>query len=361
MLERLAGEGIHRIAVMRALALGDLLCAVPALRAIKAAWPRSELTLIGLPWARELCERLACVDRFIEFPGFPGLPRTGEDLDSVPDFLSSMRGERFDLLLQMQGGGNLVNPLIALCGARHSAGFVEPGGWCPTPSLFTAWPRQGHEIERMLALTDHLGLPRCGSQLEFPVREADRRALRSVWPEVDRRGPIACVHPGAQLASRRWPASRFSAAADLLAERGYRIVLTGTATEAALVAQVKAEMLHPAVDLAGRTDLWMLGALIERADLLVGNDTGVSHIASALRTPSVIISSGADATRWAPQDNDRHQVLWSDLSCRPCGFRACPHDHACAKAITPQHVVAAVTLSRAARQQADAPTQLAGQ
>jgi ADP-heptose:LPS heptosyltransferase len=355
MLERLAGEGIHRIAVMRAHALGDLLCAVPALRAIKSAWPRSELTLIGLPWARELCRRLPQVDRFIEFPGFPGLPRTSEDLDSVPDFLAAMRGERFDLLLQMQGGGNLVNPLIALCGARHSAGFVEPGGWCPTPALFTAWPRQGHEVERMLALTDHLGLPRSGTQLEFPVTEADHATLRDLWPGVDRPGPIACVHPGAQLASRRWPASRFSATADLLAERGYRIVLTGMAGETALVAQVKAEMLHPAVNLAGRTDLWTLGALIARADLLVSNDNGVSHIASALRTPSVIVSSGTEATRWAPQDNDRHQVLWSDLPCRPCGYRECPHDHACAKAITPQHVVAAVTLSRAARRQGDAP------
>jgi ADP-heptose:LPS heptosyltransferase len=360
MIEVLSGGGIRRIAVMRAVALGDLLCAVPALRAIKAAWPGSELTLIGLPWARELCRRLPQVDRFIAFPGFPGLPRTEDDLDAVPDFLAAMRGERFDLLLQMQGAGNLVNPLVALCGARQSGGFVEPGGWSPMPALYTTWPRQGHEIERMLSLTDHLGLPRNGTQLEFPITDADRDALRKVWPGMDRPGLVACMHPGAQLASRRWPAARFAAAADLLVERGYRVVLTGLASESGLVAQVQAEMLHPVENLVGRTDLWALGALLERADLLVGNDNGISQIASALRTPSVIVSSGADPARWVPQDTDRHQVLWHDLPCRPCGFRECPYGHGCAKAITPQHVVAAAAMSHAARRNA-APSSNAGQ
>jgi ADP-heptose:LPS heptosyltransferase len=326
----LAADGIHRIAVLRALGMGEMLCAVPALRAVKAAWPRSELTLVGQPWARELCTRLPQVDRFIEFPGMSALPQSDDELDALPDFLAAMRGERFDLMLQMQGGGQVVNPLVALCGARHSAGFVEPGGWCQTPALYTRWPHDGHEIERLLSLTDHLGLPRCGTQLEFPVTEADRRALRALWPNFDDAGMVACVHPGALAASRRWPSSRFSAAADLLAERGYRVVLTGTSAEAGLVAQVQAEMLRPAVNLAGRTDLWTLGALIASADLLVSNDTGISQMANALNTPSVIVSSGSESSRWLPQDTNRHQVLCHDL----------------AKAITPQHVVAAAALTR---------------
>lgn len=343
-----------RIGVFRALVLGDMLCAVPALRAVKGAWPHAELTLVGLPWARELAQRLTMVDRFIEFPGYPGLPETIADLAALPDFLRRMQDEAFDLLLQMHGSGTITNPLIAACGARHAAGFIEPGGFAPEPALFTPWPQQGHEIERLLALVDHLGIPRCGSALEFPLNDTDRIELASLWPGAYAGQPYVCLHAGAQLASRRWPAERFAAVADALAERGFSVVLTGTAGEAALASQVEHAMARPAVNLAGKTSLWTLGALIERARLLVCNDTGVSHIAAALGTRSVVVSCGADVTRWSPLNHARHQVLWHLVPCRPCSFAQCPYDHPCAKGVTPEMVIAAAANAVESKATADA-------
>jgi ADP-heptose:LPS heptosyltransferase len=332
----------ERVGVFRALMLGDMLCAVPLLRALKRAWPESELTLVGLPWARELAQRLAVVDRFIEFPGFPGLPETFADLAALPDFLRRMQEERFDLLLQVHGSGNITNPLVAACGAQHAAGFVEPGAYSPEPSLFAPWPAQGHEIERLLSLTDQLGIPRHGTALEFPVNDTDRIELASLWPGAYGSQPYVCVHAGAQLPSRRWPAGRFAQVADALAQRGCRVVLTGTESEAALVHEVEQAMTQPALNLAGKTDLWALGALIEHARLLVCNDTGVSHIAAALGTPSVVVSSGADVSRWAPLDHALHPVLWHLVPCRPCAFVHCPYDeHPCAAGIAAETVIAA--------------------
>ena len=343
-----------RIAVFRALVLGDMLCAVPALRAFKQAWPHVELALIGLPWARELAQRLPMVDRFIEFPGYPGLPESMPDIDALPDFLRAMQRESFDLLLQMHGSGRITNPLLAACGARRMAGFVEPGGYVPEGGHFVAWPTQGHEIERLLALVDGLGLARCGTGLEFPLNDTDRIELASVWPGAYGGRPYVCVHAGAQLPSRRWPTDRFAQVADTLAEEGFDIVLTGNSVEAPLVREVAAAMRHPAVDLAGRTNLWTLGALIEHARLLVCNDTGVSHVAAALGTPSVVVSSGADVSRWAPLDRARHTVLWQLTPCRPCSFPRCPYDHECAKAITPPMVVDAARRLHAPLETADA-------
>jgi ADP-heptose:LPS heptosyltransferase len=331
-----AGQ-VHRIAVFRALMLGDVLCAVPALRALRAAYPQAEITFVGLPWARELMSRLPCIDRFEAFPGHPALPERGTAEGQLEEFLDAMRQRRFDLALQLHGSGRVTNPLVAAFQARRTAAFREPGADCPDPPLCLPWPVQGHEIERCLALTGHLGIEPRGTRLDFPLADGDRAAARALAGDK----PYAIVHPGAQLRSRRWPVSRFAAVADALADRGLTIVVTGNAAEAELAAALRTSMHRRAVDLAGRTSLWQLGALVERAALVVANDTGLSHVAAALGTPSVIVACGSDVARWAPLDRRLHRVIWQDVPCRPCAHEHCPTRHECATAIEPEAVIGA--------------------
>lgn len=334
------GEGVRRIAVFRALVLGDLLCAVPAWRALKASHPSARVTLVGLPWAAELARRLPCIDAFVAFPGFPGLPEQPCDTRALPGFLERLQAERFDLVLQMHGSGGIANPLVMCFGGRRTAGFFVPGAYCPDPQGFIPWPTQGHEIERLLSLTDALGWPRRGTALEFPVRDEDRRSLRALWPGAASSSYVI-VHAGAQLRSRRWPVQRFARVADELARLGHAVVLTGTAAERPLVRQLREAMRQPAVDLSGRTGLFELGALVEAARLVVCNDTGISHVAAALGTPSVVVSSGGEVARWRPLDARRHRVLWRDVPCRPCAHDVCPSAHECALAVSTDAVVEA--------------------
>ncbi len=329
--DRPAGT-IRRIVVFRALMLGDLLCATPALRALRAGYPQARISLVGLPWARTLVERLASVDEFIEFPGWPGLPeRPLIDPSVLPGFIEGLRARRFDLALQLHGSGQVVNPLVARFGARHTAGFCVDATASAAGVTAVPWPTQGTEVERLLTLTDRLGLPRVGEQLDFPLRPADRRQARALLAGVD--APYAVVHAGSQLPSRRWPPARFASVADGLADAGLAVLLTGSAAEASLTQAVAAAMRHRPIDVAGRTDLWTLGALIGGARVMVSNDTGVSHIAAALGTRSVVVSSGGDALRWAPADAGRHRVHWQDIDCRPCAHASCPIGHPCALAI----------------------------
>jgi len=330
---------VRSIVVFRALMLGDWLCATPALRALKAAAPRARLTLCGLPWTQALAARLPMVDDFLAFPGHPALPERVPDAGSVEAFFERARASRFDLALQMHGSGNIVNDIVAAMGAAMTAGFATPGteqGFdiaCP-------WPEQGHEIDRCLRLATALGAPDVGRDIDFPLTDADRAEAALLLASAGIVGRFVIVHPGAQLPSRRWVPARFSAVADALAAHGLQVVITGSPDEAGLARAVRAAMRTPAVDLCGRTPgVWTLGALVERATLVVSNDTGVSHVAAALRTPSAVVASGSDVARWAPLDRARHRVHWHALPCRPCAHATCPTAHECADAIAPDAVI----------------------
>ncbi|HEX5477677.1 MAG TPA: glycosyltransferase family 9 protein, partial [Burkholderiales bacterium] len=268
---------------------------------------------------------------------FPGMGERAPDFASLPGFFERARDERFDLVLQLHGDGRFTNPLAVLMGAEATAGSWLPGRYCPDAGRFVPWQEEEPEILKYLRVLAKLGIEAKGTQLEFPLEEAD-------WREFARLGlgdaSYAVVHPGAQLPSRRWPAERFAEVADRLSLDGLRIVLTGSAAEAPLTRQVRMAMRQSAVDLAGCTTLGGLAALVSRARLVVANDTGVSHVAAAVRTPSVIVSSGSDPGRWAPLNRQLHRVLWHDLECRPCNHRECPIGHPCALAIVPRQVIA---------------------
>lgn len=329
----------REVMVFRALQLGDLLCSVPALRALREAAPAARITLVGLPWARGFVARFAhLLDDFVEFPGWPGLPERDCDLSAIPGFLQRLQAARFDWALQLHGSGPVVNELVALSGARRLAGFRLPGHWCPDPAGFIEWPEHLHEIRRWTALTDHLGAPTADTRLEFPVAPAEWAEAEALLPDAG--AAFAVVHPGSQLPSRRWPPARFARVADHLARRGLQVVFTGTAQEAPVVDAVRAAMQAPSTDLCGRSSLGALAALVARARLLVANDTGPGHLAVAAGTPSAIVSCGADIARWAPLDADRHRVAWHAVPCRPCGFRDCPVDgHPCATGVEATELV----------------------
>jgi ADP-heptose:LPS heptosyltransferase len=324
-----------KIAVFRALQLGDLLCAVPAVRAIRGAYPEARIALVGLPWAREFAMRFSrYFDGFVEFPGFPGLPERRPDFAFVPQFFQQAAEQRFDLVLQMHGSGELANPLAVLMGGALTAGFYRPGHYRPDAQRFFEWRDDEHEVLRWNRLVRSLGIDPRGTELEFPLAERDWAEWRGL-----RLGDYAVLHAGSQLPSRRWPAERFAEVGDELASEGLRIVLTGTTRESSLTTQIKKLMREPALDLAGRTTLGGLAAVIARARLLVCNDTGVSHVAAATRTPSVVVACGSDPRRWAPLDRELHRVLYHEIGCRPCTYRECPIGHPCALNISVRSVV----------------------
>lgn len=332
---------VRRLAIVRALHLGDLLLAVPAFRALRRGFPRAEITLIGLPWAAEFVSRFRrYIDRLREFPGYPGLLEVDVDAARTEDFLREERRYRYDLVIQMHGNGDASNPFALALGGRRTVGYYRaapPAGlWRSAP-----YPDDVHEIERDLGLVRLLGLPGDDRRLEFPLLPEDlRMARRLLPPELAVRRPIVGMHVGARPPARRWDPDRFARVGDGLAERhGAQIVVTAGPGEVEVAQQVVAQMRTTPLNLAGQTTIGSLAVVIRRCDLFISNDTGPAHVAVALDIPSITLFGPADRRRWAPLDQRRHPIAFQPVECSPCPHWECPIDHRCLRWIEPEQVL----------------------
>jgi lipopolysaccharide heptosyltransferase II len=245
-------------------------------------------------------------------------------------------------------------PAAMLC---HLAGIRRRLAHCrENPyALLTDWvaepePHTGtrHEVERQLALVRRVGALSSNQRMHFTVPPRDFASLNVKLAErgVALDAPFIAMHPGATAASRRYPADRFAQAAAQLSDlTGWPVLITGGADEADVCAQAGGSHWM-CVNLAGALELGELAALIGHAKVLVSNNSGPVHIASALGTPIVDLYAltNPQHTPWRTQ----HVVLHHDVPCRWCYRSVCPEGHhACLTGVTVEQVVdAAMQLLR---------------
>lgn len=332
---------VRKLVIFRALHLGDLLVAMPAIKALRVRFPEAEITLMGLPWASYFADRFrGYVDRFVEFPGYPGIDEVDCDESRSRQFLDQQRSFRYDLAVQMHGSGPASNDFVLELGADVTAGFYtgrRPAGLAPS----SRYPEGLPEVMRNLELARLLGCGELDPHLEFPLNGDDRtEAARLLSPLSTRGEPRIAIHPGSKMPSRRWPPAYFADAANQLhREHGAHIVLTGGEGEEEIVEDVARAMEIEPLIVAGKTSIGSLAAVIEQMDVFISNDSGPANLAVAVDTPSVVIAGPSDPERWAPLDAARHPVIHRPTACSPCMNWECPIDHRCLRRIEPVGVV----------------------
>jgi ADP-heptose:LPS heptosyltransferase len=320
-------EPVERIALVRASNIGDFIAAVPAYRAVRRAYPRAQITLVTTPKVRPLVERMPhLIDRYAEFPGFPGVRERDVDPRRTLEFLCWAQAERFDLAIQLHGNGVWTNPFVALFAARFSAGFVRPEDSAHFMRLDVSvpFPAGVHEIRRLQRLLDALGIPPAGEHLEPPLRpedEAEAEAvLRAAGIATSR--PLLVIHPAGRFVDRTWQAERFvEAGREIAARMSPSIVVTGSPDDVPVASRVAAAL--GATSVAGMLSLPGLVGLIGRASLVLSNDSGPAHIAYATGAPSVTVFGTASPLEWGPLDARRHGIVAADGACHPCGGEPC--------------------------------------
>jgi len=315
---------IHKIAVLRATGLGDYLAATPALRGLRDAYPDAEIVYLGRTWHQEfLTGRPGPVDRALVIPVSHGVriepfrpEYQEEDPAELDRFFAAMQQERFDLGIQMHGGGRNSNPFVLRLGAPVNIGMRTPDA--PLMDRWIPYLFYQHEIMRTLELVRLIGAEPCSVSPSLELTERDYADLRAALPDLPR--PYIVIHPGANDVKRRWPAERFAQVADRLAQEGYEIIVTGDELERALVGAVVGGMQHPAINAFGKLSVGGLAALLAGASLVVANDTGPMHLANALDVPNVAIFWAGNYMNWAHFGRSRHRPLASWIThCPLCG------------------------------------------
>ena len=272
---------MRRLLVLRALGLGDLLVAVPALRALRRRYPEHRLVLAGPAALDPLARATGAVDETLP--------------TASPEALSWADRPPPDVVVNLHGVGPQSHCALDATRPRHRIGLRAPGWAGPDWADITR--AHHHERERWCAVVEAFGV--CADPTDYTLNG-----------RVPGAGGDVVVHPGAAYGAKRWPAERFARVAARLADEGHRVVVTGSGPEVPLARDVAQRGgLSAERVLAGRTDIAGLLDVVAGAALVVCGDTGIAHLATALGTPSVVLFGPEPPDRWGPPDGGPHVVL----------------------------------------------------
>jgi heptosyltransferase-2 len=340
----IAPEEIHRILIRAANWVGDAVMSTPMIRAVRRDFPRTEVHILAKPWVAPVFEHSPDVDRIIPYDA----RGRHASVRGILRLCGELRAVGFDLAVLVQNAFEAA--LIArLSGIPRRLGYDTDGRalLLTHPVPMTRRLKRRHQIDYYLGILEGAGLGTAGRETTLVVSASERvRAAR-----ILKKAGAACtdgiigLNPGAAFGgAKRWPPERFAELGRRLRSRcaPRPVVIFGGPGEAALGHAIRREIGGGCINLAGRTTLREAIALIDRCRLFITNDSGLMHVADALKIPLIAVFGPTNHTTTSPSA-PLSRVVREPMPCSPCMKPECPIDapkehHRCMRAVTVERV-----------------------
>lgn len=333
-------QTVKRVLVVRLRSIGDTVLATPALFALKRFLPHASVDILLEDWVAPLLDGFPYVDSVITVER--------KSTSSRARVARQLRANRYDVVYNLHGG-TTATLLTRATGATHRVGhqtyqYARLHNHL-SPSSSTLWGREKtHSVEQQLALLGWTGVPvsdRPPTKLNV-TGEASASIAERLRGTALASGPFAVIHPAAAFATKQWAANKFGQVAEDLHHRGLAVVALTTANEKAIVDEMNRNTTTP---VAAFTDLSLpeITALLARARLFIGNDSGIAHIAAAVATPAVVIFGSSNTAHWQPWAKAAAEVVLEEMECQPCHGYFCEKfaEPECIKRVPVERVIAA--------------------
>ena len=321
----LAFSDVRRIVVIKLDHIGDVILSIPTIANLRFHFPRASITMVVnsssepivryIPHTDEvICYNARFFDRSTSVKMF--------DFARGIRFAREMKRRNFDLVVDLRG--SFASLFFALM--TKSTYRIDRGTYLVQRKLGRASIKSEHEAEVNLNILAGAGIPTPNRELSLHLTQEDLNSADDLLREcedLDSDSPVIVIHPGSPTSLKRWPADRYARLANQLSQ-GYnaRIVLVGGKGEKQIVRSIFSLMNGHAIDLSGRTTLGQLAAVLQKADLFIGNDSGPMHLASASGTKVIGLFGPTSPERFAPYGK-RYTALRMENDCPPCMNNKC--------------------------------------
>lgn len=326
---------MRNVLVIKLRYIGDVLLATPTLQALKAAYPAARLTVVVNAGTEDVLLNHPDIDRImtVEKKSFAAQWR----------LIAALRRSRYDSVIDLTDGDRSAW-LSWLSGAPTRIGFNDEGRWRGRCYSHVVRSTARHRIDRDLEALVPLGIAVLDRTPRLFLTYEDARQAEQLLGRLglNSAAPLAVIQPGARYWFKAWPAERFAELADRLAGTfGYRVLIGGSEQDRRVAEQIASLATCKPVSLAGQASLRTFAAVLKKAALFVGNDSGAMHIAAAVGTPIVALFGPSNPAEWGPRGS-RVEAIYKGVDCRVCFHPTCERgEQNCMKQIAVDEVMTA--------------------